>query len=89
MVLTRREKFGIAAVFAAALFGATTGCDRHDAEKERAALHGAFVLANVEDEEQKRKIFKSIRDNTSCSDLSDSRSCERVKDFYSKLLAQR
>lgn len=81
-VLTKQEKFGIAAVFAAALFGATMGCNRHDAEKERNALRDAFIVAGVIDEDEKKKIYQSIRHDTPCSQLLDSRTCQRVKDFY-------
>jgi hypothetical protein len=88
VALTRREKFGIAAVFAAVLADATMGCNRHDAEKERAALHDAFIVAGVIDEDEKKKIFKSIHDNTSCSDFLDSRACQRVKDFYHSRLGR-
>lgn len=82
VALTRREKFGIAAVFAAVLADATMGCNRHDAEKERAALHDAFIVAGVIDEDEKKKIYQSIRHDTPCSQLLDSRACQRVKDFY-------
>ena len=81
-VLTKQEKFALAAVFPAALFGATTGCDRHDAENERSALHDAFIVAGVIDEDEKKKIYQSIRHDTPCSQLLDSRTCQRVKDFY-------
>ncbi len=88
MALTGQEKFGIAAVFAAVLFAATTGCDRHDVEKERSALHDAFIIAGVTDEDEKKKINRSIREKTSCSELPDSRTCQRVKDFYNSKLGR-
>lgn len=89
MTLTRQEKISIAAFFVGLAGIATAGCNRHDAERERSALHGAFIIADVTSKEQQQEIYQSIRDDTPCSRLSDPEACEQVKEFYhSKLAAQ-
>lgn len=88
MALTRQEKISIAAIFVGLTALTTTGCDRHDAERERAALHDAFTLMGVTDKEKRNEIFQSILHDTPCSETSDPEVCEQVKEFYDSKLGR-